>query len=325
MMASKKDMTAYAMDHTTRDFLQRLADSDDKPLSQTPIEQTRAEQLRALKDNPPKVLNADVEDLLVPGGSDADVSIRIVRPKNNSTLLPAVIYLHGGGWVICGKETHDRMIRAIANGANAAIVFVNYSYAPQAQYPVQNQQAYKVLQWVAAQGHAHGLDPEKIAVAGDSVGGNMAAAITLMSKSEQGPNIACQLLLCPTLDAQISSPSYAEFATGFMLTRESMQWCWQQYAPDPTIQRLPTVSPLQASQTELQGLPPTLIITAECDILRDEGEAYAAKLSTAGVEVVATRYLGTIHNFMASMALGETKAAKTAICQANSMLSYYLR
>jgi acetyl esterase len=231
-----------------------------------------------------------------------------------------VVYFHGGGWVVGGKDTHDRLVREIAGGSGAAVVFVDYARSPEARYPVALEQGYATAKWVAEQGPELGLDPSRLAVAGDSSGGNLAAAVAMLASRRGGPGIACQVLLLPATDAGFDTPSYGQFAGGPFLTRELMEWFWDHYAPDLEARREATASPLRATAEQLRGLPPALVVTAEHDVLRDEGEAYARKLMEAGVEVTATRYLGTIHAFVLLNALAGTPAARAAVAQACEFL-----
>jgi acetyl esterase len=246
--------------------------------------------------------------------------VRIVRPEGNTGALPVLIYFHGGGWALGDKETHDRLIREIAIGANAAVVFVDYSRSPEARFPVAIEEAYAATKWVAENGKTINVDSSRLAVAGNSVGGNMSAAVTLLAKERGGPKINFQALFYPVTDADFDTPSYRQFAEGYFLTREAMKWFWNHYAPDVASRNQPTASPLRASADQFRGLPPALVITGECDVLRDEGEAYARKLTEAGVPVTATRYPGIIHDFVMLNAVTDTAAARGAIAQANNTL-----
>jgi acetyl esterase/lipase len=268
---------------------------------------------------------ADIQDLTVAGGPNGDVAVRIVRPQGTAGALPVILYIHGAGWVFGNSHTHDRLIRELAVGAGAAVVFPEYSRSPEARYPVAIEESYAVLRWVAGQGAEHELDGSRIAIAGDSVGGNMTAALTLLAKERSGPEPAAQVLFYPVTDAGFDTGSYREFATGYFLRRDAMQWFWDQYTTDDAQRNESTASPLRASLDELAGLPPALVITAEADVLRDEGEAYANKLRQAGVPVVATRYQGIIHDFVMLNALRGTDAADAAIAQATSYLRRALR
>jgi acetyl esterase/lipase len=211
------------------------------------------------------------------------VPVRVVKPAGAQGPLPVVLYVHGAGWVFGDAHTHDRLVRDLAIGAHAAVVFPEYDRSPEARYPVALEQAYAVARWVTTNGADQGLDGSRLAVAGDSVGGNMSAALTLLAKERGDVAFRQQVLFYPVTDAAMDTASYREFATGYFLTLEGMRWFWDQYTTDPQERELVTVSPLRATEEQLTGLPPALVITAEADVLRDEGEAYAAKLRRAGV------------------------------------------
>jgi acetyl esterase len=223
--------------------------------------------------------------------------------------------------VFGNSHTHDRLIRELAVGARAAVVFPDYSRSPEARYPVAIEETYAVLEWIASHGSEHNIDASRIAVAGDSVGGNMSAALTLITKARSGPKLAAQVLFYPVTDASFDTESYHQFATGYFLRRDAMQWFCDQYTTDAAERAQITASPLRATVEELSGLPAALVITSEADVLRDEGEAYANKLRQAGVPVTATRYQGIIHDFVMLNALRGTNAAEGAISQATGYLS----
>jgi acetyl esterase len=244
------------------------------------------------------------------------VPIRIVRPAGTAEVLPVVMYFHGGGWILGDRDTHDRLIREIAVGVEAAVVFVDYSRSPEARYPVAIEQAYAATRYVAANAADLRIDPLRLAVAGDSVGGNMAAAVTLMARKRRDPKIAFQVLFYPVTDSAFDTSSYTHFADGPWLTKRVMEWFWDAYLPDPAARKQPTATPLNASLDQLAGLPEALVIVDENDALRDEGEAYARKLSDAGVRVTSVRYNGTIHDFVMLNALADTPATRGAIAQA---------
>jgi acetyl esterase/lipase len=258
----------------------------------------------------------DEEWVVVAGGPTGSVRARILKPKQATGPLPVVIYIHGAGWVFGNAHTHDRLVRELAVGAETAVVFPEYDLSPEARYPVAIEQNYAVARWVVTDGAGKGLDASRIAVAGDSVGGNMAAALTLMAKDRGDVPLVQQVLFYPVTDASFDTGSYHQFAEGFFLRRDAMQWFWDQYTTDPTERGQITASPLRAAVEQLTGLPPALVITAEADVLRDEGEAYANRLRQADVPVVATRYQGIIHDFVMLNALRETNAAQAAIAQA---------
>ncbi|GGA46504.1 alpha/beta hydrolase [Paenibacillus physcomitrellae] len=260
----------------------------------------------------------DIQTLTIPGGPTGSVSIEIVRPKYKPAHLPVILYTHGAGWVFGNAHTHDHLIRELAVGSTSTVVFVNYSLSPEARYPVAIEQVYTALQWVADKGWDYGLDPSRITAAGDSVGGNMTAALTLMAKDRKGPEIQKQMLFYPVTDASFDTDSYHQFSTGYFLRRDGMQWFWDQYTTDPAQRAEKYASPLRASVDELKGLPEALVITAEADVLRDEGEAYAAKLREAGVRVTAVRFEGITHDFMMLNALADTASAQGALLLANA-------
>jgi acetyl esterase len=264
----------------------------------------------------------DVTDewIKVPGGPLGDVPVRIVRPAGLTGTLPVILYIHGAGWVFGNAGTHDRLVRELAVGAGAAAVFPEYSLSPEHKYPVALEECYAVVKWLAEGAPGKGLDTSRVAVSGDSVGGNLAAATAILAKQRGDLALAAQALLYPVTNADFSDGSYTQFADGYWLTRTGMQWYWDQYTTDPAERDLITVSPLRASEDELQGLPKTLIINGECDVLRDEGESYGRKLRRAGVDVTATRYGGIIHDFMLLNAVADTNAAKAATRQAAEFL-----
>ena len=262
----------------------------------------------------------DISDHTVPGGPNGDVAVRIVRPKGATGALPVVLYIHGAGWVFGNSHTHDRLVREIAAGAGVAVVFPDYRLSPEVRYPSALEESWTVARWVVSEGANHGLDPQRIAVAGDSVGGNMSAALTFLAKQRGEVRFAAQVLFYPVTDAAFDTASYHQFAEGYFLRRDAMQWFWDQYTTDEAQRAEITASPLRATTEQLAGLPPALVITGEADVLRDEGEAYASKLRQAGVAVTATRYQGIIHDFVMLNALRETNAAAAAIAQAIAYL-----
>jgi acetyl esterase len=260
--------------------------------------------------------SAKIEDTAFPVGPTGSVPVRIVRPADAVGVLPAVIYIHGGGWILGDRNTHDRLVREIAVGVGAAVVFVNYDRSPEACYPVAIEQAYAATCYTIDHSADLHIDPSRLAVVGDSVGGNMSAALTLMARERRGPKIVFQVLFYPVTDADFETASYTRFAEGPWLTKRAMQWFWDAYLPDPAARKQPTATPLNASLGELAGLPEALVIVDENDVLRDEGEAYARRLSDAGVRVTSTRYNGTIHDFVMLNALADTPATRGAIAQA---------
>jgi acetyl esterase/lipase len=247
-----------------------------------------------------------------------DVRVRILKPNGVGGPLPVILYVHGGGWILGNSGTHDRLIRELADGARAALVFVEYDRSPEARYPVAIEQAYATAQWVTSNGAAEGLDVSRMAVAGDSVGGDMTAAVAIMAKQRGDVHFVQQSMYYPVTDAGQDTGSYREFAEGPFLTAKAMAWFWDAYIPPESADQRDeiTASPLRASLDELRGLPPALVIVDENDVLRDEGEAYAAKLTQAGVPTTSVRYNGIHHDFMMLNPLRHTRAAAGAIDQA---------
>ncbi|WP_425956744.1 alpha/beta hydrolase [Xylanimonas sp. McL0601] len=264
--------------------------------------------------------DVDEQWITVDGGPTGTVKTRIVKPKGATGLLPVIVYTHGAGWVFGDAHTHDRLVRDLAVGTGSAVVFPEYDRSPEVRYPLANEQSYAVATWVAKSGTDEGLDPSRIAIAGDSVGGNMAIALTLMAKERGDVTFRAQVLFYPVTNAAFDTPSYEEFADGYFLSRTGMKWFWDQYTTDEDQRAEITASPLRATTEQLTGLPPALVINGEADVLRDEGEAFAGKLRDAGVPVTQVRYAAIIHDFVMVNSLHETHAAKAAIAQAVAFL-----
>ncbi|MGR6917727.1 alpha/beta hydrolase [[Actinomadura] parvosata] len=292
----------------------RFAEATAQPpfLFQLPPEEGR-KAVDDVQSGPIAKPAVDEEWITIPGGPTGQVRARIVRPAGSTGDLPVIVYVHGAGWVFGNAHTHDRLVRELAVGAAAAVVFPEYDRSPEHRYPVAVEQCWTAARWIVEEGAARGLDAARIAVAGDSVGGNMSAALTLLAKRRGGLPLVRQVLFYPVTDASFDTGSYEQFAEGYFLRRDAMRWFWDQYTTSPQERAEITASPLRATTEELAGLPPALIITAEADVLRDEGEAYAGKLRAAGVPVTAVRYLGIIHDFVMLDALRETQAASSAI------------
>jgi acetyl esterase len=264
-----------AVEPNTARFLQELADKGGPQLYELSVADARA-AFTALQSGAVAKPSADVQELMIPGGPSGTVPIRAVRPKGVTEMLPAVVYVHGAGWVLGGWESHDRLVLELVNGANVAAIFVDFTLSPEARYPVAIEQAYAAARWVAENGAALNVDSSRLAIAGDSVGGNMAIAVTMLAKQRGGPKIDFQLLFYPVTDASFDTPSYQQFASGYFLTREAMKWFWNHYLPDVARRSEPTASPLRAPDELLEGLPPALVINGECDVLRDEAKATRA-------------------------------------------------
>lgn len=299
----------------TQQFIDELAKADAPPLyTLTPQEARKVlsgTQAMAVAKQP-----ADIEDLKLDIGPTGEVDVRIYRPAGSKERLPGVFYFHGGGWVMGDKETHDRLVRELCAGAGVTIIYVNYTPSPEAQYPVPLKQSYAAMEYVIKNADGFNIDPAKIAVAGDSVGGNMSIAMTLLAKQHGTVDIKFQLLIYPVTDADFDNPSYQAFADGPWLTKKAMEWFWDQYLPDKSRRGEITACPLRASVDQLKGLPEAFVITDQNDVLCYEGEAYAAKLQQAGVRVTAVRYNGTVHDFMMLNPLADSSPARAAVAQA---------
>lgn len=306
------------LEQTTQAFINSL--SGATPIYKlTPAEARNV--LHNLQSHPASLAPAQIEDRVLPIGPKGETRIRIFRPEGSATgPLPVILYFHGAGWVMGDTTTHDRLVRDLTDGTGAVVVFVDYDRSPEARYPIAIEEDYAALTYVAAHPAEFSIDPQRIAIAGDSVGGNMTAVVSLLDKERHGPALTAQVLFYPVTDASMNDGSYKSFANGPWLTAPAMAWFWNQYEPDVKARADIHISPLNASLDELRGLPPALVITDQNDVLRDEGEAYADKLMQAGVKVTATRYLGTTHDFVMLNALADTPAAKAATRQAVEFL-----
>lgn len=312
--------TNVVLDPKTQWFLKFLESMGRPQIFDVPLEEARAMYVKSQALAPVIKQPALIEDRSIPAGTGGDLKLRIFRPEGSTNRLPVVMYFHGGGWVLGEADTYDYFMRELTNGSGAAVIFVEYSRSPEARYPVALEECYAATKWVAEHGGSLNLDSAQIAVAGDSAGGNMATAVCLLSAQRGGPEIAAQVLIYPATGHDFNSFSFQEFATGYFLTKETSQWFWKQYTGGAAIEHEPTACPLQATVDQLNNMPPALVITGECDVLRDEGEAYARKLTQAGVPVTCTRYLGAIHGFMGINALADTPPTRTAWAQVNQML-----
>lgn len=312
------------VEHNTQGFLQALEAGGGKPLEQLSPADARAVLVGAQAGVKLQLPAADVvqKQIQVNGQS---LNLHIVKPAGAKGVLPVFMFFHGGGWVLGDYPTHERLVRDLVAGSGAAAVFVDYTPSPEARYPVAIEQAYAATQWVADHGAEIGVDGRRLAVAGNSVGGNMAAVVSLMAKDRGSPAIRFQLLLWPVTNANFENASYEDFADGHFLTRNLMKWFWDNYTVNPVERQNPYASPLLATLERLQGLPPALIQTAEKDVLRDEGEAYARRLDAAGVPVTAVRYNGMIHDFGLLNVLAALPATRQAMDQGAAALKQHLQ
>jgi acetyl esterase/lipase len=302
-----------------RKFLKLLNSGKGKPIEQ--LSPADARQVLVDAQNSTKVDFSGIEEsekLIKQDGQE--LKIHIVKPAGAGLNAPVFIYIHGGGWVLGDYLTHRRLVRDIVVGSGAVAVFPDYTPSPEARYPTAINQIYAALKWVSSNGEEIGVDGQNLAVVGNSVGGNMAASIALMAKEKKGPSIKLQVLLWPVTDADFETGSYKELGEERFLTKNMMTWFWDSYLPDLKTRKEIYASPLQASLEQLKDLPPALVQTAENDVLRDEGEAYARKLNEAGVPVTLTRYGGLIHDYGLLNPLAEIPAVKTALLQAATII-----
>ncbi|MGW5047566.1 alpha/beta hydrolase [Streptomyces griseoluteus] len=309
---------AVKLDRITQGFVNELAAQNPPPLSTLSTKAAR-DVLNKLQAGPVEKLPADVTQKTIKGGPTGEVSLTILRPKGATGTLPGIVYIHGGGWVLGSEMTHDRLVRQLAVGADAAVVFVNYTPSPEAHYPVAIEQAYLASKWVAEHGREIGIDSTRLAVAGDSVGGDMTAAVTMMAKERGGVKFREQVLLYPVTDANFTTASYQRFAENCWLTKANMKYFWDQYAPGAADREQPLASPNKATTEQLRGLPPAVVVT-DSDVLRDGALAYAAKLRAAGVPVEHLDYPETVHDFMMLNALRDTPSAKDAVAKTSAAL-----
>lgn len=310
---------------TTQSFLQALEAGGGKPLEQLSPKDARAVLVGAQAGVKLELPKADVSEKTITADGQ-EIKLTIVRPAGSAKkTLPAFMFFHGGGWVLGDFPTHERLVRDLVANSGAVAVFVNYTPSPEAGYGVAINQAYAATKWVAAHGKEINVDGKRLAVAGNSVGGNMAAVVALMAKDKGGPALRSEVLMWPVTDANFETGSYNQYANGYFLTKNMMKWFWDSYTTDAAKRKEIYASPLNASQAELTGLPPTLIQTAENDVLRDEGEAYGRKLQAAGVAVTSVRYNGMIHDFGLLNVLAKVPAVQTAMRQAGEELKFRLK
>ncbi|MET3430648.1 alpha/beta hydrolase [Herbaspirillum seropedicae] len=310
---------------TTQAFLQALEAGGGKPLEQLSPADARAVLVGAQASVKLQLPKADVSEKTI-SADGQQIKLTIVRPAGSAKkTLPAFMFFHGGGWVLGDFPTHERLVRDLVANSGAVAVFVNYTPSPEAGYGVAINQAYAATKWVAEHGKEINVDGKRLAVAGNSVGGNMAAVVALMAKDKGGPALRSEVLLWPVTDANFETASYNQFANGYFLTKNMMKWFWDSYTTDAAKRKEITASPLNATPAQLSGLPPTLIQTAEKDVLRDEGEEYGRKLAAAGVAVTSVRYNGMIHDFGLLNVLAKVPAVQTAMRQAGEELKFRLK
>jgi len=309
-------MSKINLDASVAEFVNKLEKNGGKPLYELTPKEAR-QVLRDVQKVEKQEPAAKIEEIKVPLGDGRDMRVLLVKPADVGETLPVVFYIHGGGWVMGDETTHDRLIRQLATDIPAAVAFPVYELSPEAQYPQTTNDLFTALQYIAEYGAKYNLDTSRLAVAGDSVGGNMAAVMAIMAKENDFvPKIDFQLLFYPVTNAVLDTESYKTFADGPWLTQKAMEWFWQQYAPETDRRKEIYASPLSADIEDLQDLPPALVITAENDVLRDEGEAYARRLTEAGVLVGSIRVNGAIHDFLMLNDLADSVPAKAALALA---------
>ena len=253
------------------------------------------------------------------------IRLSIVKPEGAKDGLPVFVFIHGGGWILGDYPTHKRLVRDLVVESGCASVFVNYTPSPEAHYPQAVNEIYAATKWVAANGKEIGVDGSRLAVVGNSVGGNMTGVTGLMAKEQKGPAIKCLVMMWPVTDASFSEPSYEQYGALPSLTTSMMKWMWDLYTTDLEKRKEIHASLLNATVEQLKGLPPVLIQVAENDILRDEGEAFGRKLLAAGVAATTVRYDGMVHDWGMLNGLAEEPATKVHIRQAAAELRHYLK
>jgi acetyl esterase len=311
------------IDPKIRSFLAEL-NKDSTPFWEKPGPQVRA-TLTGLQAKTPVDLSGITISEKTIAKDGVSVKLYVMKPDKVTGTPPVLLFIHGGVWIAGNFENHKRLVRDLVVGSGVAAVFVEYTPIPDAVFPTQVEQSYAAAKWVAEHGAEIGVDGSRIAVAGNSVGGDMSAALTLMAKDRGGPNILLQVLLIPATDTNFETESYRNFSTGRFLPRAFMEFGWNIYASDENSRKNPYAVPMRASINQLRGLPPALIITAENDPLRDEGEAYARKLKEADVAVSATRYNGMIHDFVLLNGIHNLPGTKTALKQVTDAIQDALK
>jgi acetyl esterase/lipase len=308
-----------------REFLRGLNSGKGKPIEQLSPVDARAVLVGAQNSVAVDYSGIEESERTITANGHT-VNIHIVKPIGAKENAPCFIYIHGGGWVLGDYPTHRRLVRDLVVQSGAVAVFPDYSPSPEAKYPTAINEIYAAALWVSEHGNAIGVNGKNMAIAGNSVGGNMTAAVALMAMlKKKGPSFKLQVMLWPVTDASFDTGSYKDFAEGRFLTRKMMMWFWDNYLPDVAQRNQIFASPLRASIGELTGLPPALIQTAENDVLRDEGEAYARNLDEAGVPVTLARYGGLIHDYGLLNPIAHVPAVKMAISDAAATIRKFLQ
>ena len=329
-MAAPDAATDPQIDPKIRTFLKEL-NKDSSPYWEKPGPQVRATLTGLQAKTPVDMSGVTIMEKIIPTdganvpNTERSISedgrklkLYVVKPENAKGTPPVILFIHGGVWIAGEFENHKRLVRDLVVGSGAAAVFPEYTPIPDAIFPTQIEESYAAAKWVAEHGAEIGVDGSRMAVAGNSVGGDMSTVVAMMAKDRGGPKISYQVLFIPATDANFETESYRNFGTGRFLARAFMQFGWDLYAPDAKIRKERYAAPLQATVEQLRGLPPALVITAENDPLRDEGEAYARKLKEAGVDVTATRYDGMIHDFVLLNGINDVPGVQAALRQAST-------
>ena len=296
----------------TQAMLLAMAQQGAPVYYEMPPDDARAAYKKLRTAGPPGDAVAQVEDRMIPGPG-GEIPVRIYRPDGDGP-FPGLLFFHGGGWVLGDVDTHDRVCRTLANGAASVVLSVDYRRAPEHKYPAAADDCYAATVWLAEHSSELNVDASRLAVCGDSAGGNLAAVVPLMARDRSGPALAAQILIYPVTDHSFDTRSYRDNAEGYGLGQSAMRWFWDHYLDSESDGAQPYASPLRAG--DLSGLPPALVISAEFDPLRDEGEAYAERLREAGVDTRLTRCEGVVHGFVQTPDLiPEAGRALTQIAQ----------
>jgi len=311
------------VEHRIREFLKALNSGGGKPIETLTPAEARKILVDAQASVPLELPACDIEEKTITQDG-LEVSLAIVRPAGSRAVSPAFIFVHGGGWILGDFPTHERFVRDLVADSGFTAVFVNYTPSPDAHYPTAINEIHAAAKWVAAHGAEIRVDAGRLAIVGNSVGGNMTAAVALMAAHKGGPKFKCQVMLWPVTDASFDTGSYHEYAEGYFLSRAMMKWFWDAYTSDPAQRREIYASPLQATTEQLAGLPPALVQVAGNDVLRDEGLAYGRKLDVAGVDVTVVNYENLIHDYGLLNAISQAPAVRDALHQTAEFLRKHL-
>ncbi|AYK02190.1 TPA: alpha/beta hydrolase [Klebsiella pneumoniae] len=320
-VASEQPVNLPAPTAGVQAFLNVLNSGNGKPMEQLTPQEARQILIGAQKGVTLPSAQVSEKNITVNGQS---ITLKIVKPDNATGTLPVFMFFHGGGWVLGDFPTHERLIRDLVRSSGAAAVYVDYTPSPEARFPVAINQAYEATKWVAEHGQEIGVDGSRLALVGNSVGGNMVASVALQARQFNGPKIRYNVMLWPVTDANFNNASYNQYENGYFLTKNMMKWFWDNYTTSASDRNNILASPLRATTEQLKGFPQTLIQTAELDVLRDEGEAFGRKLDAAGVPVTVTRYNGMIHDYGLLNPLSQEPTVKTALEQAGAELHKHL-